>query len=222
MVRLKNRYLLVHILYPTTPSPPDNPVPPTLLFNAPSPSSLTPSVLLAAVRSSVAQLYGDYGLGAISSSLAVKYLSQATSTAIVRVARNHYRMVWAAVTFLTEVAARECVVRVGRVCGTVRKAELEAVRGARKGVWRMRREIESGPGLVAGLRVSVGEEQGNWRTGNDGEDEEDGDDGEDGEDGEDEQGIRDADSGQDDEDNDDDKDDDKDRRDDDDGGGGHD
>jgi Rpp14/Pop5 family len=101
-------------------------------------------------------------------------------------------MVWAAVTFLTGLAGRECVVRVGRVCGTVRKAEVEAVRWGKRGVGRVRREIEGGAGLVGGLGVSVEEEQGDWGVGDDGVDE---------------QGILDVDTGEDDEDDDDDDDD---------------
>lgn len=70
-----------------------------------------------------------------SHSLTVKYCSQATSTAIIRVARAHYRMVWAALAFTTSLPLKSadlpCVIQVVRVSGTIRKAEEEAIRRAR-------------------------------------------------------------------------------------------
>lgn len=67
----------------------------------------------------------------------MKYLSPATSTAIVRVARAHYKLVWAALTYITQLPQpieRRCVVQVVRVSGTIRKAEEAAIRRARMGI----------------------------------------------------------------------------------------
>jgi ribonuclease P/MRP protein subunit POP5 len=61
----------------------------------------------------------------------VKYFSPATSTGIVRVGREHYRLVWAALTYVREIKGRPCVLRVVHVSGTIKKAELEAVRRAK-------------------------------------------------------------------------------------------
>jgi ribonuclease P/MRP protein subunit POP5 len=64
----------------------------------------------------------------------VKYCSSATSTAIIRVARAHYRMVWAALTFTSRLPKpidKPCVVQVVRVSGTIKKSEEEAIRRAR-------------------------------------------------------------------------------------------
>jgi hypothetical protein len=69
---------------------------------------------------------------------AVKYFSHVTSTGIVRVARENYRMVWAALTYLREIQGRPVVVRVVRVSGTIKKAEMEAVRRAKVDIERMR------------------------------------------------------------------------------------
>lgn len=66
--------------------------------------------------------------------VAVKYLSTATSTFILRVSRAHYRLVWAALSFMNCVPiknGRPCVFRVVRVSGTIRKVEEEAVRRAK-------------------------------------------------------------------------------------------
>ncbi len=92
----------------------------------------------------------------------VKYLSTATSTAIIRCSRAHYRLVWAALSFLTKVpqishkqAEQPCVFQVVRVSGTIRKAEQEAIRRARAAVIKAQREVtEKGDvGLEALLRV---------------------------------------------------------------------
>ena len=149
MVRIKHRYLLIHILSPEsddirTPKSTGS-IPDGVQFHAPSPDSLTPQLLSRLIREQVSLLYGDYGLGLVSSSLKILYLSPATSTAIVRVARDHYRLVWAALAFITQVpnagkAPKQCVMRVVRVSGTVRKAEEEAIRRARVAILKARGE----------------------------------------------------------------------------------
>ncbi|KAK3294641.1 Rpp14/Pop5 family-domain-containing protein [Chaetomium fimeti] len=135
MVRLKDRYLLANILYTDVPpGQAKDSVPDLLLYNQPTTSELRPQLLLKAIRSEVASLFGDCGSGAIDRSLQVKYLSPATSTFILRVSRAHYRLVWAALSFMNRVPVRDgrpCVFRVVRVSGTIRKVEEEAVRRAK-------------------------------------------------------------------------------------------
>lgn len=48
---------------------------------------------------------------------AVKYFSPATSTVIIRVSREHYRTLWAALTLLRKVGGHECIARVVHVSG---------------------------------------------------------------------------------------------------------
>lgn len=106
----------------------------------------------------------------------VKYLSPATSTAIIRCPRTSYRLVWTAVTYLSHVPdftsqtqtpgtapsggfgagtgkragplTRPCVFRVVKVSGTMRKAEEAAIRRGRREVARVRGVEE---GVVLGL-----------------------------------------------------------------------
>lgn len=87
----------------------------------------------------------------------VKYLSPATSTAIIRCPRASFRLVWSALTYISYVPAtdspagkrpsggreRPCVFRVLRVSGTMRKAEEEAIRRARREIARTRGVQES-------------------------------------------------------------------------------
>ena len=70
MVRLKNRYLLVNILYPDShTSLSSAKVPDLVSFNQPTTDDLTPNLLVKAIRAEVAELFGDYGSGAIADSL---------------------------------------------------------------------------------------------------------------------------------------------------------
>lgn len=79
MVRIKNRYLLVNILYPDPPdqnktpsSKPSSTVPslPAIIqFHRPTPDDLTPYLFTRALKEQIALLYGDYGVGVTSSGL---------------------------------------------------------------------------------------------------------------------------------------------------------
>ncbi|MCJ1268309.1 hypothetical protein MMC22_008197 [Lobaria immixta] len=161
--------------------PPSSAVLPTIVrFHQPSPNELTPQVLVRAIRDQIALLYGDYGVGVTASSLngkitranvlarahpkIVKYLSPATSTAIVRCARAHYRLVWAALSFMTQLpgssspsstASRPCVFRVVRVSGTIKKCEEEAIKQARAAILRAKREEGGGNDDEGGLLHAV-------------------------------------------------------------------
>ncbi|RKF66822.1 Ribonuclease P/MRP protein subunit POP5 [Golovinomyces cichoracearum] len=133
MVRIKNRYLLVNILYPSLENSQE--IPYIVALNQPTTNDLTSQALLKGLRSEVLFHFGDYGAGAIADNLSVKYLSPATSTFILRVARAHYKLVWAALTLMNTVPVEEgrrCVFRVVRVSGTIRKIEEEAIRRAQE------------------------------------------------------------------------------------------
>ena len=67
MVRIKERYLLVNILYPselgTNPKLPD-----VVLLNQPTTDALTPQALVRGIRAEIAELFGDFGSGAVEGS----------------------------------------------------------------------------------------------------------------------------------------------------------
>src|ERR1700761_3175334 len=74
MVRLKHRYLLINILYPapkgtSTSSASIANLPDVVQFRQPTSDQLTPQLLVHAIRSHVSHLFGDYGMGAVGSSL---------------------------------------------------------------------------------------------------------------------------------------------------------
>jgi ribonuclease P/MRP protein subunit POP5 len=148
------------------------------------------------VREEVAEIFGDWGVGRLGGVGAggvsgrffiiifvfscllvrwanlvtiVKYLSPATSTAIIRCPRASFRLVWTAITYMSRVPeigdrrnvvmTRPCVFRVIRVSGTMRKAEEEAIRRARREIVRLRGAEEAGVlgGLVEGLEYEAGD-----------------------------------------------------------------
>ncbi|CBX93924.1 hypothetical protein LEMA_P035980.1 [Plenodomus lingam JN3] len=139
MVRVKFRYLVVNFLYPepcTTSTPKSKttpaPLPDLIQIHSPTPDALHQGSIMRMIRDAVEDLYGDYGAGMISAGLKVNYFSPSTSTAILRCPRDHYSMVWAALTFTTHLPTKPLaipvVVRVLRVSGTIRKAEEEVIR----------------------------------------------------------------------------------------------
>lgn len=139
MVRIKHRYLLINILYPDQTAPTQKAsTPDYVAFHSPSPAYLTPGLFLSHLRASIVTHFGDCGLGLTSSSLKLVYLSNATSTAIIRCSRQHFRIVWASLTFITELPGerrgeigKKCVMQVVRVSGTIRKSEEELLRRTR-------------------------------------------------------------------------------------------
>ncbi|RDW69513.1 hypothetical protein BP6252_08533 [Coleophoma cylindrospora] len=115
MVRVKHRYLLVNILYPELERSATAKIPDVVAFHQPTTDALTAQALLRALRAEIATLFGDYGSGVVSGSLAVKYISPATSTFILRVSRSHYQIVWAALSLMNSIPVKNgknCVFRV--------------------------------------------------------------------------------------------------------------
>lgn len=140
MVRIKNRYLLFNVLYPNPPTnagPISEPstAPSPLEFLRPTNRDITARELATVIRQQIEQQFGDYG-GGLAGSLAVKHFSPETSTGIVRVSREHYRIVWAALTLIRELKGQDVVIRVVRVSGTIKKAEKEAIARAKGDIAR--------------------------------------------------------------------------------------
>lgn len=140
MVRIKNRYLVVNYLYPTAAgSTSKDALPGALQFHQPTPDAFHQGKLMRAIQDAVTELFGDYGMGMVGTSLKVNYHSTATSTSIIRCPQAHYEMVWAALTFMTKLPRPidvPVVVKVVRISGTIKKAEEEVIRRARELVLR--------------------------------------------------------------------------------------
>lgn len=76
MVRIKERYILVNILYPPEDPNQKSNVPDFVVMHQPTTGSLTPQSLLKAIRAEVATLFGDYGSGAIEGNLVGEFTEQ--------------------------------------------------------------------------------------------------------------------------------------------------
>ncbi|KAI2621491.1 Rpp14 family protein [Hypomontagnella submonticulosa] len=115
MVRIKERYLLVKILYPDELGSRHD-LPDIVVINQPTTDQLNPAALLRGIRAETASLFGDYGSGALEGgNLSIKYFSHATSTFILRISRSSYRLVWTALTFMNSIPVKNgkpCVFRV--------------------------------------------------------------------------------------------------------------
>lgn len=70
MVRIKERYLLVNIVYPPESSKTVKlNLPNLVVHHQPTIEKLTPGLLLKGIRAEVAALFGDYGSGALGNNL---------------------------------------------------------------------------------------------------------------------------------------------------------
>lgn len=76
----------------------------------------------------------------------VKYFSSATSTGILRITRENYRILWAALTFINELYGQPAVFRVVRVSGTIRKAEVAAIKLSEETIRKVKKEAKGGSG----------------------------------------------------------------------------
>ncbi|KAF4975401.1 hypothetical protein FZEAL_7810 [Fusarium zealandicum] len=155
MVRIKERYLLVNIVYPPdTAKAVKSNLPNLVVHHQPTIEKLTPQLLLRGIRAEIAALFGDYGSGALGG-ISVKYLSLATSTFIIRCSRVHYQMLWSTLTFMNRVPVRDgraCIFRVVRVSGTIRKAEEEAIRQAKRLILAAKEETGAKSSLTSTLQ----------------------------------------------------------------------
>ncbi|BGP20664.1 hypothetical protein JCM10213_001090 [Rhodosporidiobolus nylandii] len=130
MVRFKHRYLLCHLVFPASalddahPSTSNGAATPA---EAVPPPSLSEGAIIGLLRDSLNVNFGDVGAGEVGGTFSVKYLSPQTSTLIIRVSREHYRTLWAALTLLRRVGGQECVARVVHVSGTIRKTQHAAI-----------------------------------------------------------------------------------------------
>ncbi len=70
MVRIKERYLLVNIIYPPeSAKSASSSVPDFVVQHQPTVGNLTAQALLKAIRAEISTLYGDYGSGALNGHL---------------------------------------------------------------------------------------------------------------------------------------------------------
>lgn len=70
MVRIKERYLLVNIIYPDgTLNPSKSNLPDILVYNQPTTDTFTGRSFSHAIKAEIINLFGDYGAGAVERTL---------------------------------------------------------------------------------------------------------------------------------------------------------
>lgn len=101
-------------------------------------------VIFRAIRGIIQEVFGDEGWGRVASSFkgplsffpllwfgslmcSVVYHSPMTTLSILRIARQHYRLIWAGVSLLTSINGQAVVPRVVAVSGTIKKLQNRAV-----------------------------------------------------------------------------------------------
>lgn len=130
MVRLKTRYLLFQLIYPTngTHKVEEGSVG-MMLDSSPQVSA---GLLVAILRSSLQKNFGDYGASMVQTSFSVKYFSSQTGTGIIRCHREAVDHVRAAMFFVSSIDGKPCVFSCISVSGSIKKTEIIAMRRARR------------------------------------------------------------------------------------------
>ncbi|KAG2109102.1 hypothetical protein BD769DRAFT_1498274, partial [Suillus cothurnatus] len=131
MVRFKNRWLLLEFVDTSTANV-------SAAKGPPNTQSLDGSLIYNALRDSIVTNFGDTGWGAVGMSLTVKYFSPTTNLCIIRVARDHHRIAWGAVTLLASIHDVRVIPRVIHVSGTIKHAQLSAIAHNRELIARVR------------------------------------------------------------------------------------
>lgn len=111
MVRFKARYLLFEILFEEEGVVID---------------SLSAGSIASAIRESIELHFGPHGSG-LTTSMNVKYFSPLTNLGIVRIGRDHHRMLWAALTFMNSLKKLSCCIRVIHLGGTIKSTQKQAI-----------------------------------------------------------------------------------------------
>ena len=138
MVRLKSRYILFEILYPTTgekfESVP-NTQKKTILMNHHriSPNTINAKIILQELRKQLQINFGDYGAGKATSLLQIKYFSNKTSTGIIRCSHEDHQLVIVALILMNQLdSVEDIIVNPIKVSGTIKKIELYVINRSRR------------------------------------------------------------------------------------------
>lgn len=145
MVRLKTRYLLFEVLYPNELQLEDLSDKEKTAVALRQPSKVDAKAITKLLRYSIEKYFGEYGLGVVASTIAVKYFNPTTSKGIIRVSRPHFRLVWAALSYIDKIEGRDCIITVSRVSGTIKKVEQRAIAKNRESLNSLERLFDAEP-----------------------------------------------------------------------------
>lgn len=69
MVRVKNRYLVVNFLYPDPAAKSKTQLPDLVQIHSPTPDAFHAGIMVRMIREEVEEMFGEYGMGMVSSGL---------------------------------------------------------------------------------------------------------------------------------------------------------
>lgn len=116
MVRVKNRYMCLDIkLWQDDQKRPDS-------------FPLSARSINGFLREQIKTNFGDLGAGLVLSGMQVKYFSPKTNVAILKVPRDHCRMVATTLSLATQIHKRPCSVYAVHISGTIKKCQRAAIR----------------------------------------------------------------------------------------------
>ncbi|PVZ98666.1 hypothetical protein BB558_005322 [Smittium angustum] len=89
--------------------------------------NLSISDIDSTIRTFVNSNYGDAGMSLLIGNMTVKYFSPVTKLGILRVARDHYRMLWSSLTMISQIKSKRCRFSVLHISGTINKCQKAAI-----------------------------------------------------------------------------------------------
>ncbi|KAG0668058.1 hypothetical protein C6P45_005109 [Maudiozyma exigua] len=131
MVRLKSRYVLFEITYPSqTLTNNDCKQNLLLLKHKSSPKQINSKIIMQEIRRSLQLYLGDYGYGKVNSLLQLKYFSNNTSTGILRCHREDIDLLLTALFYINKLGDNtnnnyigKLVINPIKISGTIKKME---------------------------------------------------------------------------------------------------
>eukprot|EP01127_Copromyxa_protea_P006079 TRINITY_DN15892_c0_g1_i1.p1 TRINITY_DN15892_c0_g1~~TRINITY_DN15892_c0_g1_i1.p1 ORF type:complete len:155 (+),score=21.19 TRINITY_DN15892_c0_g1_i1:50-514(+) len=111
MVRFKNRYLLTQIVYKDWRS---------------SSAHVSANQVHEAISESLALNFGDFGVGANGTLNVKRFSEKSKDLCIIRCPRDNMRMVWGAITFVSNISGVSLSFNVLHVAGTLKQCKLNA------------------------------------------------------------------------------------------------
>ncbi|KAJ1951338.1 RNA-binding protein pop5 [Linderina macrospora] len=138
MVRFKHRYLCFEIqFHPAAEQTPGH------QRTGQKQPVLTSKAVLHMIKDQMQVNFGDSGAGHIVSGTQVKYFSSRTNMCILKVPRDHYQMIWSALTLTTHISRAPCMIRMWHVSGTIKKCQQAAIKVDRRLILEWHRQQQT-------------------------------------------------------------------------------
>nr|XP_054768352.1 ribonuclease P/MRP protein subunit POP5-like [Lytechinus pictus] len=109
MVRLKNRYVLGELILEDGKMATE--------------AKLNTYVTQQAIKAAVHQLYGDFGVGAVTAGFNVKYVGQQTNVVLIKIRHRAIKYLTSSLPFVTSISKIPCCFLTLHVAGTMRACQ---------------------------------------------------------------------------------------------------